>query len=247
MLYCQQMKQHLRAVLAIGILVATAVAFGYYIKRHPQTLDQLRQVPPVIILALIILYAVAFMAYVLVTRASLHVYGKTMTVQENILFNAYSALINFFGPAQSGPIFRAAYLKKRHGLYIKKFMLTMLVYMGFLAIISAMFMVVGSRPWWQTLIAMVLVGAACFMVIKRYRQRSAINAGSGFNPINIGWIFGATLVQVTTLAVIYGIELRQIGSNASVGQILSYTGVSNFSLFVALTPGAIGIREVGRR
>ena len=51
------------------------------------------------------------------------------------------------------------------------------------------------------------------------------------------------MLQVLCLAIIYGIELRQIGADASLSQILSYTGVSNFSLFVALTPGAIGIRE----
>lgn len=229
--------------MAIAILAVTAAAFAYYIKGHPETLDQLKHMPPVTIVILLALNVVTFLAYMLVTRGSLHVYGKTMPLQENILFNAYSSLINFFGPGQSGPIFRAAYLKKRHDLHVKKFMFMTLVYLGFYAIISAMFMVVGSRPWWQTLTLMVLVGAACFVLIRRYKQGSKIDTGHGLNLVNIGWILGATVLQVVSLAIIYGVELRQVGAGASISQILSYTGVSNFSLFVALTPGAIGIRE----
>lgn len=237
------MKKHLRTALAIAILAATVTAFTYYIKGHPETLDQLKNLPPVTILVLLLLNVATFLAYVLVTRGSLHVYGKTMSVQENILFNAYSSLINFFGPGQSGPIFRAAYLKKRHDLHVKKFMFMMLVYLAFYAILSAMLMIVGSRPWWQTLIFMSLVASASFVVVKRYKQRSKIDTGRGLTLVNIGWVFGATVLQVVCLAVIYGVELHQIGADPSISQVLSYTGVSNFSLFVAITPGAIGIRE----
>ena len=229
--------------MALVILIATVAAFAYYIKNHPGTLDQLREVPPLTIVVLLLIYAVSFFAYVLVTRGSLWIYRKTMPAQENILFNAYSSLINFFGPGQSGPIFRAAYLKKRHNLRVKQFMFTLMIYFGFYAIISAMFVVVGSRPWWQTALLMAAVAAGSLYMIKRYKKRSHIDTEGGLNPATIGWIFGATVLQVASFAVIYGIELQQVGAHASIGQILSYAGISNFSLFVALTPGAIGIRE----
>ncbi len=57
-------------------------------------------------------------------------------------------------------------------------------------------------------------------------------------------LFAATLLQLTAQAVIFGIELHNTGANVSVGQVLSYTGVANMALFVALTPGSIGIREL---
>lgn len=229
--------------MALVIIVATAAAFAYYIHGHPQTVDQLKQLPPTTVFILLGLYAVTFLAYVMVTRASLRIYDKKMSRQENILFNAYSSLINFFGPGQSGPIFRGAYLKKRHNLGVKQFMFTMLIYFGFYAVVSAMFMLIGSRPGWQTAALMVMVGAVSFVLIRRYKQKSHINAATGLNILNIGWILAATALQVATFAVIYGIELSRVGAGASIGQILSYTGVSNLSLFVALTPGAIGIRE----
>ncbi len=243
MLYFEKMKKKLRTVLAIAIIVATVTAFVYYIKNHPDTLESLRRVSPLAVAALLALYAVGFLAYVIITRASLWIYGKTLSRQENILFNAYSSLINFFGPGQSGPIFRGAYLKKRHNLGIKQFTFTMLLYLGFFAVINAFLAFAGSRPWWQTALLMVFVGVAGALFVRRYKKRSHIEMGSGFNLFNVGLIFAGTLLQVATFCVIYGIELNQAGANASIGQIMSYTGVANFSLYVALTPGAIGIRE----
>lgn len=237
------MKKHLRSILALLIIVATLVAFVLYVKYNPQVIDQLKELPPGTILILLALYVMSFFAYVLVTRFSLRVYNKVMGRQENILFNAYSSLINFFGPGQSGPLFRAAYLKKRHGLGIKQFTFTILLYFAFYAIISAMLMFIGSRPWWQTALAMAVIAAGSFWFIRRYKKKSRIKSGSGFNALNIGLIFGATVLQIAAFAAIYGLELQRVGANASIGEILSYTGVTNFSLFVSLTPGAIGIRE----
>jgi uncharacterized membrane protein YbhN (UPF0104 family) len=237
------MKKRLKTTLALLIIATTIGAFGYYIRRHPETIDQLRHMPPITVVILLALYSVSFLAYVAVTRVSLAMYNKVMSKQENLLFNAYSALINFFGPGQSGPIFRAAYLKKRHGLGIKQFMLTILMYLGFYGVISVLFVTVGSRPWWQTGLVMLVAIGGSLAVVRWYKTKKNIVLASGFGPKNIGLLFAATLLQVAVLAVVYGIELRQVGAGASIGQILSYTGVTNLTLFVALTPGAIGIRE----
>ena len=78
-------------------------------------------------------------------RVSLRLYGKTMSRQENLLLNAYSTLINFFGPGQSGPVFRGIYLKKRLNLGVKKYVFATLIYYGFYAVISAFFLFVGSH------------------------------------------------------------------------------------------------------
>ncbi len=237
------MKGRIKTVLGPIIIAGTIAAFAYYIKRHPEAIDHIRQLPPPTIGLLLALYTAVFLAYAMVTRASLRMYDKTMSGQENILFNAYSSLINFFGPGQSGPIFRGAYLKKRHNLTVRQFMFTMFIYLGFYAMASGLLMVVGSRPWWQTVLLMTAIGGASLAWIWRYKRRAKLEATRGFNLINIGWIFGATALQVLTVAVIYGIELQRVGAHASIGQIMSYTGVANFSLFVALTPGAIGVRE----
>lgn len=237
------MKKHLKSALAVLIVAVTVGAFVQYIRSHPEIIDQIRQTSPITVIALLALYAVSFMAYVTVTRVSLRIYDKFLSKQENLLFNAYSSLINFFGPGQSGPIFRAAYLKKRHDLGVKQFMFATLIYLAFYAIISVMFVVVGSSPWWQTALLMLATAAASLVTIRWYKKKKGITLKHGLSARNVGLLLIATLVQVTVLAVIYGIELQQVGAGASVGEILSYTGVTNLTLFVALTPGAIGIRE----
>jgi uncharacterized membrane protein YbhN (UPF0104 family) len=238
------MKKHIKALLAVGILALTVGAFVYYISGHPEVIDQIKTMPRGTLVLLMFLYAIWFLALVGITRVSLRMYNKHMGKQENLLFNAYSSLINFFGPGQSGPIFRAAYLKKRHNLGIKQFLLTTLLYYGFYAVISACFMFIGTRPWWQTLLLMTAVGAVSFVLIRWYAQKKAkVHDEPGFNPFNIGLLFGLTLLQLSTQAVIFGVELASVDAGASVGQVLAYTGVANFALFVALTPGAIGIRE----
>jgi len=242
-IYWLKVKKQLKSVVAMVIVAGTIAAFGYYLARHPQTVTQLRQVPIGILILLVGLYLVAFGAYVLITRGSLRLYHKSMPLQENILFNAYSSIVNFFGPGQSGPVFRGAYLKKRHNLSVKQYLFTMLVYYGFFGVISALCMVVGSRPWWQTLLLTAVLSAASFGIIRRYKRRRGIDTQGGLTPANLAWIFGATVLQVAVLAVIYGLELRHVGGHISAGQVLAYTGVANFALFVSITPGAIGIRE----
>lgn len=238
------MKKYLRPVLAIVILLITLGAFTYYLKHHPEVLRQLGDMHPLMVALLIFLYAIWFLAIVLVTRISLRMYSKTMSRQENLLFNAYSSLINFFGPGQSGPVFRAAYLKKRHNLGIKQFMFATLLYYGFYAIISACFMFVGTRAWWQTMLLMLAVGATSLALIRWYAAKKAkLTNEPGVNPLTIGLLFGATLLQMIAQGAIYAVELNSAGAHASFGQVLAYTGVANFALFVALTPGAIGIRE----
>jgi uncharacterized membrane protein YbhN (UPF0104 family) len=53
----------------------------------------------------------------------------------------------------------------------------------------------------------------------------------------------ATVIQSVIQITIFAVELDYVNPNISVHQAVTYTGAANFSLFVALTPGAIGIRE----
>lgn len=238
------MKKKLRMVLGPIIVVATIAAFAYYLKTHPETVNQIRSLPPALIAVLLLLYGGFLLSLLILTVGSLKVYGKRMNQQENVLFNAYSLLVNFFGPGQSGPAFRGVYLKKKHDLGYKKYLFVTLIFYAFYAILSALMMFVGTRPWWQTVLLMVGVAVASGLVLRLYKKRSSQAAGGGmFTPANLSLILGATVLQLAVLATAYFIELNNVGANASFGQVLAYTGVSNFALFVALTPGAIGIRE----
>jgi uncharacterized membrane protein YbhN (UPF0104 family) len=235
------MKRYLKPVIAGVILLATVGSFTWYLHGHPEIIDQIKNVNPLILGVLIACYSVWFAALAVILQLSLRMYNKTMPVRENALLSAYSSLLNFFGPGQSGPGLRGIYLKKRHGLGIKKYIFATLIYYTCYALISAVMLLSGRVAWWLTFLAGVLVITGCAVILQWYAKRSAIEERASFVRY-IGLMFIATAVQLAAQAVIYYVELQAI-SSVSIGQAVSYTGAANFSLFVALTPGAIGIRE----
>ncbi|HSW99716.1 MAG TPA: lysylphosphatidylglycerol synthase domain-containing protein [Patescibacteria group bacterium] len=236
------MKRYAKSVVAIGILLVTAGAFIYYLVQHPETVERLKHLAPLTLVVLLALCLLSFGCQVLVTRASLHLYGKSMGKQENMLFNAYSSLINFFGPGQSGPIFRGAYLKKKLGLGVKQYLFATLFYYAFFGVISVLLIFAGRAAWWQTALLTVLATVASATIIRWYQRKSQIKA-THLDAKHIAWIGIATALQLLVQTIIYGVELHNVGAHASTAQVLCYTGVANLAMFVALTPGAIGIRE----
>ena len=238
----RDMKKHLKTALGMALLATTIGIFVWYLHGHPEIVDKLRDVSPLTLLLLILCYSVWFGALAVVLQISMRMYNKSMPAQENLLLSAYSSLINFFGPGQSGPGLRGIYLKKRHNLRIKDYIFATLLYYACYAIISAYMMFAGSRPWWQTLGLVLMAGGGSAFILRWYAKRSDIKNRPAFTRY-IGWIFAATTVQLAAQAVIYAIEIHAVSNHISVGQIISYTGAANFALFAALTPGAIGIRE----
>jgi uncharacterized membrane protein YbhN (UPF0104 family) len=237
------MKKKIKIALGFSILAVTVAVFARYMATHPELMRELRDTNPALIVLLIALYLVWFLALVVILRVSLRLYGKTMSRQENLLLNAYSTLVNFFGPGQSGPAFRGIYLKKRIGLRVKHYIFATLLYYGFYAVLSAFLLFVGSRPWWQTTLLMIGATAGSLVIIRWYGKKSQVKDEPGINPVNLSWLFAATAVQMVAQVAIYYAELRGVDSSISFAQALTYTGAANFALFAALTPGAIGIRE----
>ena len=235
------MKKHLRTALALVIVALTIAIFIYYVHKHPDTIKRLGDISPLVLVALLGVYALSFLAYVAITRYSLQLFDKTLSKQENLLFNAYSSLINFFGPGQSGPAFRAIYLKKRHNLSLKRYALTGLIYYGFFAVVSVGMAFAGSRPWWQTTLVMFVTMAVSIWFIRRYRNK--LGNATKVNMRLAGLIGLMTAAQIIMQVFIFAIELRSISGGISWGQVISYTGVANLALFASITPGGIGIRE----
>jgi uncharacterized membrane protein YbhN (UPF0104 family) len=117
-----------------------------------------------------------------------------------------------------------------------------LLYYGSYAIVSALLLMAGSRPWWQTVLTVSATAAASTLVIRWYGRRSAV-AGSTLRLRALAIICGATALQVALQLAIFYLELHSADPTIGLGQAMTYTGAANFALFVSLTPGAIGIRE----
>ena len=237
------MKQRIRIVLACTILIATGLAFIYYLQAHPEIVSKLTSTNPLIIVQLVILYAVFFASLAAVLHFSIRIYNKDLSLKDNFLLSAYSSLANFFGPGQSGPGVRAIYLKKKIQLSIKDFIFATFIYYAFYATLSALMLMAGVRPWWETFVVVIAAITASYLVIRRHAKKNKPKAPRNFSLLNIGGIAVATAIQVITQAIIYWVEVSSLSPHVTFAQVISYTGAANFSLFVALTPGAIGIRE----
>ncbi len=237
------MKRRLKLALVVLILLGTITLFIQYAATHHEVISKIRDLSPGMLAILLVFYALWFVSISVVLATSLRMYGKTITKQENMLLNAYSSLVNFFGPGQSGPAFRGLYLRKRHNFSLKYYIFTTLLYYGFYAVLSAFLLCVGSRPWWQTVLLMVTAAIASVFIIRWYARRSALKDQPGINAKTLSWMFGAVALQMVAQVGIYTVELHSVSPGSSFSQVLTYTGAANFALFVSLTPGAIGIRE----
>jgi uncharacterized membrane protein YbhN (UPF0104 family) len=229
----------IRAVGAIGIVVATVIVFIDYFATHPSVRHQLHQTSLATLALLLILYLGTVVALALINASTLRLCQISLGSSENLLLTAYTAVINFFGPLQSGPAFRAVYLKQKHKINLKNYALATFVYYFFYAAFSGLFLLSGLLKWW--LLALIVIGFGIMVGLRRnpwLRPR--------LSKLDLhGWYYLAlaTLLQVSLVAAIYYTELRSVAPGVHLSQAIVYTGAANFALFVSITPGAIGFRE----
>lgn len=233
-----------KKILGPIIIVATLGLFGWYLAAHPAVVDQLQATKPVTVALIVALYGGIQIVLAFVLIASLMLYGKRMGTQENFLLNAYSSLVNFFGPGQSGPGFRTLYLKVRHNIGIKQYIFATLIYYAFYAVFSGIILLAYARPWWVTVLAGLAMALGSYGVIRYFLQKHGDQQVKKPVAVKAIAIIGvATLAQIIIMSVLYYVELHSLDASITFGQAAAYSGAANFAIFVALTPGAIGIRE----
>lgn len=228
-----------RLIASFSVLAATLGAFGYYFAKHPSVQHQLGQISAVTLIELGALYIASIAALAFVTIATLRLCKVTIGTPESLLLTAWSSIINFFGPLQSGPAFRAVYLKRKHGLALAKYSTATLIYYLLYALFSGLFLLSGLLGWWLLLIpVLALIGGRIVQQNSHISRRLAT-----LNLRNWYYLAIATFVQVSIFTLIYYVELKSVMPSVSFSQAVIYTGAANFALFVSITPGAIGFRE----
>lgn len=177
----------------------------------------------------------------LVLFATVALCNTHLPLKDGILLTLWSSIINFFGPLQSGPAFRAVYLKKAHGVSLKTYGLATLLYYFFYAGVSGLFVLSGILTWY-VLVGFVFVAVLALLLFLRSAHPFARRLRT--LPLKRAYLLAvATVLQLVVVAIIYSLELRSIDAAISIHQAIIYTGAANFALFVSITPGAIGFRE----
>lgn len=237
-------KPRVRGGVGFAIILATAVAFGIYLYGHPSLLGKLTRTSPATVLEILLLYLGWFGTLNLTVHAILRLWGMRLPVARNVTLNAYSTLVNFFVPGQSGIAARALYVRKELGLPLRYYGYGTLGFYGCYALVSIAMFLGPSTPIWLFL---TVFGAAALAILALVRARTnatsrggaTLNARMG----NLLWLLAAAAAQAVFQAAIYSVELLSVNPDITWRQICTYTGAANLSVFVALTPGAIGIRE----
>lgn len=226
-------KQVIGTILILGFLVV----FGYYIGLHPSIITTVLHTNPLVGILIFILYFGGILTNFAIMQAAVRLLGKKLPARSGLLLTMYSSVINFFGPLQSGPGVRALYLKTKVEIRIRDYAYTMLFYYAAFGIINLSLIFINT-VWWLTVILFV-VGLALGVIGTRLLKRSLL---SRFALL----VFVLTLIQIICMIVIYTAELWSIDPSAhfTILQTITYTASANLSLFVSLTPGGIGIREV---
>lgn len=226
------------------VVLLTVALFLYTWHQHPELLKQLKHLRPYNVVLVGVLYGVMIGLLVLIYDTTLRLCGSTLGLREQTLLTMYSSIVNFFGPLQSGPGVRTVYLKKRHQVSVKKYAAATIVYYLLFAGFSGLFLLSGIRPWWRAsllcLLALALASLVLWLARGRLSRFSFIKEYSRPLVLRLALL---TFAQVCLVTLIYFTELKAISAHVSVSQTVVYTGAANFSLFVSLTPGALGIRE----
>jgi uncharacterized membrane protein YbhN (UPF0104 family) len=231
--------KRLRPLAVIIILLGTISLFVYFFIQHPEVRHGLSQASAGLIASLLALYLLTIVALAMINAATVRLCDVKMTGNESLLLTMYAAIINFFGPLQSGPAFRAVYLRKRYQLNLKRYGVATLVYYFFFAGFSCIFLLSTLLKWW--LVPLAALGLfTMWQLPKRvpFKERLA-----QINLRNWYYLALATFLQVSAVCLIYYKELLSIAPGTHFSQAIVYTGAANLALFVSLTPGAIGFRE----
>ncbi len=239
-------SKRVKTIVIYAVLALILGLFADYIHENTAVLNELKHLNPWLILLLLFGYGIMLLILMGIYNAILSLSAKPLKAKENLLLSIYSTLTNFFMPLQSGIGVRAAYVKRKHHVAVSSYIMSTLIYFAIYAVLSSIILFATGHY-----ILLILPGVATVVIVsylvlrlagKHFeRQRKLIKLDLSREKIIRLILF--TLAQIALQAIIYFIELREVSGSINPLRAISYTGAANFSLFVALTPGAIGFRE----
>lgn len=175
---------------------------------------------------------------------------------ESARVTAYSSLINFFGFFQGGVGFRGLYLKRHYQVSLKRYtLLTFIQYLVFFGVAGLMLIIGLALVLSLSTLFLVVLGilvSLIFLSFGIYKIKPSIlnrlfQRVTSIIPLvhvkSILFISLISMLMLTGSMIANSIELSVIGAHVTLGGLLIYTGISQFAIIVALTPGAVGIRE----
>lgn len=238
------------------LLAAAIIAFSYYFSSHQSQFARLADLQWWQIGLVVAGQAVIYFSNVMIAVILVRYIGRKLPLTSAARLTAYSSLVNFFGFLQGGVGLRGVFFKQKFGMKYRQYTaLTMLQYLllfGVSALLVLLGLSLAQNPLAAMVVLLVVVSVAIALVAaRRMTTLPLLDRLKRLAPAS--WLLSEKrlltylglmiLLQLAGALLAYGVELQAVGANISPGGLLVYTGVSQFSVVIALTPGAIGIRE----
>lgn len=250
------MKIRNNKYLKVALLVLTLAAFVYYFLHNQEQFSKIGDLTWWQILLIILGQSLVFFSNILVLIIFVRFLAKRIPFIDSARITAYSSLINFFGFLQGGVGLRGLYLKRQFDMSVKRYIaLTSIQYLILFGI-SGIFLIIGlSFTTGIAFVALLALAAAVLLAVLLFilHQRQVPFVTSVVARIRtmtsllqakpLLALVSVIILQLCGSLLANAVELQSIGAHVTIGGLLIYTGISQFAIVIALTPGAIGIRE----
>lgn len=243
-------------VLRLILLATVLVAFVLYYIYNQAQFAKIGNLTFWEILLIIIGQSMVIISNIFILMILVRFIARRLSFLGAARITAYSSLINFFGFLQGGLGFRGIYLKTNYQMSLRKyFVLTFVQYCIFfsfagLLLILGLWLTSGVQQVVFFLLLALFLLLLTLVIIDRIKPATYVQAlerlkktHDVFQALPLLGVAAATVFQLSGSMLASAVELHAIGASISLGGLLIYTGISQFAIIIALTPGAIGIRE----
>jgi uncharacterized membrane protein YbhN (UPF0104 family) len=266
--------RRLPAWLSFGILGASIGLLVWFVGRDLDSLDALRTISPIAIVAILVLQGLYLLPESYRQQVVVESAGKTrLPVAGWFRIFVIGRFLNSLIP-QSGNVYRALRLKTDYGIGYVDFVGSMVLFLMMsislnLGLASLLITIDPSEagngtvatPW--VLLALAVTVVAVPLLLWWVLERFEMPDTPWFAPLRIlrdlmssaigalrepGLIYRFVAAWLVTLAVVvalYGVVLSTVGASIGIGEIIALYALVQATSFVVITPGNLGIQELG--
>lgn len=259
-------------ILSIILTITVLLLFGIYLYNNPQILIILKDISPLSLIIIMILFLLLFLLEGVFIKVTLNIFDKHIDLKETYYLSTISRIGNYLLPMRAGAIFRATYLKNKYQFEYSKFLSTLYAYYillfllnSFLALSVLLFKYLSISIFYPaiSLFFLLLFFTTLFVIL--FRKTVATREGKGLKYINKGilifnkflsswdmivkrknlflYLLFITMGNILINGIIFYVEFLTLKININILDILLYTCLSGVSLLISITPGSLGLRE----
>ncbi len=250
-------------IISLAVLVGLFACAGYYLFQHPDLLAAFNNLSFFSVFSLFLLQIVLLLVNGLFLKVSAEKFSLQMTIREWFGLAVVTVMGNYLTPFSGGMLFRATYMKRRHGFQFAKFAALLGAnYMVNFWVISLIGVVIAVSGWGTTAVKLILVfflvvwclitALAMLPVIKLPGSHWILHA---LNVMLEGWAlmksdFGLlsrlvvlALANIVLNALSFWLACQALGFTISFFAAALVSLMAVFSVVVKVTPANLGIYE----